>query len=327
MKKIVVGIPSLNSEETISFATSQIAKGLTANFTDYQLFIVNSDGGSKDSTVKNFLNTKTPGIEKISLSETGPKGKGNGLKNIFKFIKKENAIAGATFDADLQAITPAWIKDMLLPIVNQNFDYATPLYLRHKYDGTITNTIAYPLTTALYGKKIRQPIGGDFAFSSHLVAKWLAENPPYNFGIDIFMTTTALINDFRICQVYLGPKIHQPKDPEDLKNMFIEVIDTLFKLADQNKNKWQKIDTIEKTPIFGTKSNKTAPKINIDLQKLRKYGTISQREWVKAVYDHLVKKQPAENLVPYYLKATASLIFENWDLEKLIKLFLELKPK
>jgi len=216
---------------------------------------------------------------------------------------------------------------MLLPIVLKEFNYATPLYLRHQYDGTITNTLAYPLTTALYGKEIRQPIGGDFAFSSRLVLKWLKENPPANFGIDIFMTTTAIINNFRICQVYLGPKIHQTKNPEDLKDMFIAVSDKLFELANQNKNKWEKESNIKKIPVFGTKSNERPPKISIDLQKLRKYGIISQNDWVKIVYDYLKERRPAKNLVPYYLKATASLIFENWNLEKLTKLFLELKPK
>ena len=32
----------------------------------------------------------------------------------------------------------------------------------------ITNFICYPLTTALYGQRIRQPTGGDFAFSNEL---------------------------------------------------------------------------------------------------------------------------------------------------------------
>ena len=48
-----------------------------------------------------------------------------------------------------------------------------PLYARHKYDGTITNTVTYPLTRALYGHRIRQPIGGDFGVSGDLVRHYL----------------------------------------------------------------------------------------------------------------------------------------------------------
>ena len=53
-------------------------------------------------------------------------------------------------------------------MLHDGFDYVAPLYLRHKYDGTITNSIVYPLTRALYGREVRQPIGGDFGFSGRL---------------------------------------------------------------------------------------------------------------------------------------------------------------
>src|SRR3989442_1372020 len=34
--------------------------------------------------------------------------------------------------------------------------FAAPISPRHKYDGTITNAIAFPLTSALYGVRLRQ---------------------------------------------------------------------------------------------------------------------------------------------------------------------------
>ena len=46
----------------------------------------------------------------------------------------------------------------------------SPSYFRHKYDGTITSSIVYPLMRALYGKRIRQPIGSDCGFSGRLVS-------------------------------------------------------------------------------------------------------------------------------------------------------------
>ena len=59
------------------------------------------------------------------------------------------------------------------PILKGGYDYVAPLYARHKYDGTITNTVTYPLTRALYGLRIRQPIGGDFGVSGDLVRHYL----------------------------------------------------------------------------------------------------------------------------------------------------------
>ena len=71
-------------------------------------------------------------------------------------------------DSDLRSITPEWIELLLAPVLRDRCDFVAPLYLRHKYDGTITNSIVYPLTRSLYGKEVRQPIGGDFGFSGRL---------------------------------------------------------------------------------------------------------------------------------------------------------------
>lgn len=327
MKNYIISIPSKNNQDTIASVTKTIALGIKKYFPNERCLILNCDGNSTDKTVEFFLNADTPGVEKVSLKETGKEGKGSGLKNVFEYIKKEKADAGATFDADLKAITPEWIKEMLSPIINQGYDYVAPYYLRHQYDGTITNTIAYPLTTALYGKEIRQPIGGDFAFSNRMVNRWLEKEIPYDFGIDIFMTATALAENFKVCQAYLGPKIHSTKDPDDLKKMFMEVVSQLFKLTNIYQDHWKTINQIEKVSVFGTKSTTTPPEINIDLQKLREYGTISQEKWVETVYHYLISKEEISGLVPYYLKAAASLIFDHWNLEKLTEEFLRQKPK
>ena len=82
---------------------------------------------------------------------------------------RSTAQALVVVDSDLRSITPEWIELLAGPILKGGFDYVTPLYARHKYDGTITNTVTYPLTRALYGRRIRQPIGGDFGVSGDLV--------------------------------------------------------------------------------------------------------------------------------------------------------------
>ena len=147
------------------------------------------------------------------------------------------AKAVVVVDADLKSITPEWIKHLGEPLF-EGFSYVAPIYVRHKYDGTITNGIAYPMTTALYGRRVRQPIGGDFSFSSRLAEYWLNQEwseTIRQFGIDIFMTTHALLGGFKICSTRLGAKIHKVKDPgESLGPMFKQVIGTLFSMLTKN---------------------------------------------------------------------------------------------
>src|SRR6266576_2262360 len=83
------------------------------------------------------------------------------------------ARACAVVDSDLRSITPQWIGRLLTPITRGDVDYVTPLYARHKHDGTITNSVAYPLTRALYGLRVRQPIGGEFGLGADLASAFL----------------------------------------------------------------------------------------------------------------------------------------------------------
>ena len=143
-------------------------------------------------------------------------------------------------DSDLRSIVPEWIELLAGPILKGGYDFVAPLYARHKYDGTITNTVTYPVTRALYGHRIRQPIGGDFGVSGDLIRHYLeprtAGRPDVSrFGIDIWMTTTALTGGFAVCQTRLGAKIHDPKDPgSDLGPMFRQVVGTLLTMARDN---------------------------------------------------------------------------------------------
>ena len=55
------------------------------------------------------------------------------------------------------------------------------------------------------------------------------------FGIDIWMTTEAIANNFKVCQTFLGAKIHDPKDPgADLADMLLQVIVSLFNLTEKH---------------------------------------------------------------------------------------------
>jgi len=238
MVDIIIGIPSYNEEKNIKFVTRQVALGLKKYFKDSSCLIINIDNNSNDRTRQEFLNTNTLDIPKIYIStEPNIKGKGNNLFNLFCFVKGLEPKAVATIDADLKSINPLWVKELIQPILD-GFDYVIPNYLRDKDDATITNHFIYPIILGLFGKNIRQPIGGDFAFSTKLVEYWL--NQEWNeevrqFGIDVFMTSYALLGNFKIASANLGVKIHKVKEPSrDLSPMFSQVLSTFFNILSKS---------------------------------------------------------------------------------------------
>lgn len=170
---IIVGIPSFNNARTIGHVVRAVQAGFAKYFPDNKCVLVNSDGGSSDGTTDVVQNTtlddrsillshRIGPLFKIATPYHGIPGKGSAFRTIFQIADALNVKACAVVDSDLRSITPEWIELLIKPVLEQGYDYVSPLYHRHKYDGTITNSIVYPLTRALYGKRVRQPIGGGF---------------------------------------------------------------------------------------------------------------------------------------------------------------------
>ena len=266
---VLVGIPSFNNERTVGHVVRAVAAGLAKHFPDAHAVLVNSDGGSTDRTREIVERTETGPLEEILVDAApaapaarlvalyeGVPGKGSALRTIFRVAAELEASACCVVDSDLRSITPGWVELLLSPVLRHGYEFVSPLYSRHRYDGTITNTIVYPLTRALYGKRIRQPIGGDFGFSGSLAGRFLDydrwDGPVASYGIDIFMTTTALAEGRRPCQAFLGAKLHDPKDPgADLQQMMVEVVSTLFELMERHEKAWDGVSGSEDVPLFG----------------------------------------------------------------------------
>ena len=254
---ILVGIPSYNNAGTIAHVIRTAAEGMARHFPGFKAVLVNSDGGSPDGTMEVARQSPVPpGVEKIVTQYIGPSGKGSAFRTIFAIAKSLGVKACVVVDSDLRSIAPWWIERLAAPIVRGESDYITPYYIRHKYDATITNNICYPMTRALYGVDIRQPIGGDFGIAPWLVESYL-EKPVWDtdvarYGIDIWMTTTAICEEARVCQAHLGVKIHDVKDPAaTLGPMFRQVVGTLFSLMSAYEEKWKPVRETRPTSFYG----------------------------------------------------------------------------
>lgn len=349
---IVVGIPSYNNARTIGHVVRAVQAGLAKYFPERRAVIVNSDGGSADGTtevvqktsVEDFgailLHHRIEPISKIAFPYSGIPGKGSAFRAIFEIAQTLEAKACVVVDSDLRSITPEWIELLVKPVLDGGFDYVAPLYHRHKFDGTITNSIVYPLTRALYGKRVRQPIGGDFGFSGKLAQFYLGqdvwESDVARFGIDIWMTTTAIANNFKVAQSFLGAKIHDAKDPgADLSSMLYQVVSATFELMENHAAVWMPVRGSEPVPAFGFEYAVGLEHVNVntarmlklfregllnlreiwldilgagDLREVERLGALDDREfrfplglWTRIVYDYALafhlKKLPREHLI------------------------------
>jgi len=282
---ILIGIPSYNNARTIAHVVSAVIAGLAKYFPGVKAVLFNSDGGSTDGTQEEVKRVQIEDfrtilashpvhpVSKIVTPYHGIPGKGSAFRTIFEAAQFVNAKACAVVDSDLRSITPEWMELLLRPIYEEGFDYVAPLYVRHKFDGTITNSIVYPLTRALYGKRVRQPIGGDFGFSGKLASFYLTKNvwesDVARFGIDIWMTTLAIAEGYKVCQSYLGAKIHDAKDPgSDLGPMFTQVVSSVFGLMGEYESLWKEIRESQPVSTFGFRYEVGLEPVSVNVERM-----------------------------------------------------------
>ncbi len=319
---LVVGIPSYNNARTISQVVRAVAAGLEKYLPDLRGIIVNSDGGSSDGTRESVLSAeldadslllvshRVHAIQRISTPYHGVPGKGSAFRTIFAVAKHVKARACVVVDADVRSIAPHWVELLGRPILEREFDFIAPYYFRHKYDGTITNGIVYPIARALFGKRLRQPIGGEFGLSARLAARYLEkdvwESDVARFGVDIWMTVTALAENFRVGQAYLGAKLHDAKDPgADLASMFRQVVGSVFALMETYQPVWEKVQGSEPVPMFGFPFDVGVEPITVNVERMiqaYEQGVTDLREIYQAI------------LEPATLEAAASCARQPHDL-------------
>jgi hypothetical protein len=109
--------------------------------------------------------------------------------------------------------------------------------------------------------------------SGDLVRHYLAQDdwtPDISkFGIDIWMTTSALTGGYAVCQTRLGAKVHDPKDPgSDLGPMFRQVVGTILRLAAAHPEAWLDVKGSHDVPAYGFERIIDPPPLEVNAIRL-----------------------------------------------------------
>jgi hypothetical protein len=162
------------------------------------------------------------------------------------------------------------------------------------------------------------------------------ESDVARFGIDIWMTTTAIANGFKVAQSFLGAKIHDAKDPgADLSSMLYQVVSATFDLMENHSAIWMPVQGSAPVPTFGFEYTVGLEHVNVNTARmlnLFRDGVSNMREiwldilgagdcgevarlgalrddefffpaslWTRIIYDYAIafhkKKLPREHLI------------------------------
>jgi glucosylglycerate synthase len=256
---VIVGIPTYNNAETIEGVVEAAVGGLSDRLSSLRAVVVNADGGSRDGTperLRGLLNGHIPLVQAVypiypvhllAPPIAGVPGRAEALRSILRHGERLGVKACAVLDAGVEKLDPEWIGHLLDPVLNHGYDLVAPCYLRHKFEGAISNGVVYPFVRALYGRRVRQPMPSELAFSSQLIANYAAAAPA-----DPWSLTPAILGRFQICQTFLGPHQHPAKElSPDLSSTLAQVLGSLFEEMERTVVFWQKVRGSETVSSFG----------------------------------------------------------------------------
>ncbi len=282
--EIVVGIPTLNSARTAGHVVQAVTDGLAAHYPGRACAIVNLDGGSSDGTpdlVRRTAGGRYPvvvvthgprALHRLAAGYPGFPGQGAALRGILEAAERLEARACALVDGDARSITPRWIEALLEPVMRESMDLAAPVYGGHKYDGMLVTSLIAPLTRALYGRRLRQPVGGHFGLSGPL-ARRLLRSGVWDRGapqaVDVWMTTTALADGLRVCQVNLGAGHRGPRPAADgLGQTFAQAVGAVFALMEEYRQAWWSVVATSPVPTFGPAAEMGVEPVSVNVDRM-----------------------------------------------------------
>lgn len=281
---ILVGLHTHNNADTVGHVVQVIRDGLLKCFPRERVAILNADGGSRDGTVDlvravsisdgRSLST-IPALRTMHIVSTqygGGPSAGQAMHIVVAAADLLRAKACVIVAPESSEIQPEWIDRLLRPIFQEHFDFVTPVYRRHRFEGILVTNLLYPMMTALYGRQLREPRPAEFAFSGEFAGRlvdhdlWTADAG--RLGPEVCFTVEALSDGLRIFQTFLGPKGRLEQQSRDLVGALRQTVGPLFWSMERTNATWSVQNEIQGVPTAGPEFEVTSEAVRVDRKRL-----------------------------------------------------------
>jgi glucosylglycerate synthase len=175
-------------------------------------------------------------------------------QSVFAAGEKLGARACCVVASKLENQPPRWICQMAKLLLEMEIDLVLPRYARHKFEGLMNSSIISPVTRALYGKRIYNPMGPDLGVSQRLYRKMLgAERISRMNGTHALasLASAALCANFQIYEVHLGARVYPPTDWANISSLMAQVLNPVFLDMERNAVSWQRMRGSAPLPTMG----------------------------------------------------------------------------
>ena len=297
---LAVVLLTYNNADTLPALLTTTARALQDRFAAAAFALVAVDVGSSDGTLEAIagaglrtvtLASDSPPGERVAVPFHGVPGRGKALRAGFVAAQRLNARAVLVLEADLISLTPEWIARLLTPVWDEKADFVTAAYARHRFDGTITNLLVAPLVRALYGRRVRQPLGGQQALSAKLVEHLLL-HPKWDWGgrelADVWILGTAVADGFSVWEAWLGARqVRSRTRTTDLPAMVAQTLGGVFSVMDRHDDLWRGVRGSEPLRAIGEPSLPGIEPREVDIDRMVNAFRLGLRD-LTPVWEHVL---------------------------------------
>jgi hypothetical protein len=254
--EVVVGVPAERDRAAASEAASAVQEGLRSAFAGRAaVALVLTPDAEGTMAPGSAIPLPEPGAPAPAIHTGGGASPEAALHTLLDVALALGAPACALLEPMPRPSDPAWLRALLDPVLRGEADLVAPSYARRRLDGVLVTGLVYPLTRALFGQRLRQPLGRELVISRRLAEhlsrddEWRTD--PSHAGADLWVITKALVRECRCAQVFLGPRPLPQRQPPDVSDALAGVLGTIFHEMALHAPRWQRVRGSSPVATFG----------------------------------------------------------------------------
>lgn len=313
---LLVGVPALNHARSVVRVVESLVAGLGQSFPGRKAMVLVADAGSQDGTLEAVRTWReiAPSLPPVHDSRlTGPPQRARAILLVLAAAQRLKARACGWVDADLTSVAPAWMEHLLQPVVREEADFVSPAYSRAVSEGTLTTNLLAPMTGALYGKRIQQLMGGCAGLSADLVDRllqgdiWTGDLAAH--GVDLWLTTEALVSGVKVMETHLGRKaVEPPAGQPDLATIVARVGGALFRLMEKYHVVWDDIRGTVELPLTGEPASLLVEPGEFHVERMVRAFRLGLKDLLP-VWEQIMPEETLARLYPLGLLAAEDFRF------------------
>jgi hypothetical protein len=248
---LLIGVPQFDDAPTAAAAVAAVRAAFRTQFPRQRAALLHAGGadatlaaavsdawGAAGPSARGGLRTTHLITARGAIREPG----GSGASVILAAADLLRAAAVVILDPDAADLTPERVAALAAPLGDARIDLLAPLYARPADEGLLVTQMLRPLTRALFGTDLREPLLPEFGcsgrFTSHCV-QTAADLSPAIVQSHYWLAAEALAGTFTVRQQLLGSHRQTRRAARaGLPALFQEIVGAAFLVLDRHDQQW-----------------------------------------------------------------------------------------